>query len=258
MPADPNQPENAEEAIFPLLYHAHHREYVEDIPFWLDLARQKGSPILELGCGTGRVTIPLADAGYAVIGLDHDPEMLKTCQQLTPPALSARIQFMKADLTAFQIGIQFPLIILPCNTYSTLQSKSRKSALICISQHLIPGGVFATSIPNPVILAELESSEEAEIETHFPHPTTGNPIQVSYEIIRKDQDVTLLWHYDHLLPNGQAIRSTVSTLHYLTTTDRYLDEFMTAGFNILSSCGDFDSSPHRPDSPNLIIIAEKL
>ena len=59
--------------MFPQLYHAHHNRSLEDLPFWLELAAQAGDPILELGCGTGRVLIPLAQAGYHTIGLDNDP-----------------------------------------------------------------------------------------------------------------------------------------------------------------------------------------
>ena len=56
------------------LYHAHHSRNLEDLPFWQELARQQGSPILELGCGSGRVLLPLARAGYNVVGLEREPD----------------------------------------------------------------------------------------------------------------------------------------------------------------------------------------
>ena len=53
--------------MLPSVYHAHHNRHLEDLPFWLDLAAQTGDPLLELGCGTGRVLIPLAQAGYRTL-----------------------------------------------------------------------------------------------------------------------------------------------------------------------------------------------
>ncbi len=58
--------------LFPLFYHAQHQNYLEDLPFWLGLAATQGSPILELGCGSGRVLLPLALAGHRVLGIDND------------------------------------------------------------------------------------------------------------------------------------------------------------------------------------------
>ena len=63
--------------MFPELIHAHHNRHLEDLPFWLDLAGETGDPLLELGCGTGRLLVPLGQAGHRVIGVDHDPAMLK-------------------------------------------------------------------------------------------------------------------------------------------------------------------------------------
>ena len=66
--------------MFPTLYHAHHGQYQEDLPFWLKLANQQGGPVLELGCGTGRVLLPLARGGFQTVGLDNDLEMLRFLQ----------------------------------------------------------------------------------------------------------------------------------------------------------------------------------
>jgi len=62
--------------INPLIYHQHHSEKIEDIPFWMELAKETGGPFLELGCGTGRVISHLAQLGHRVVGLDLDYEML--------------------------------------------------------------------------------------------------------------------------------------------------------------------------------------
>lgn len=251
-------PTGASQSPFPLLYQAQHRDYQADLPFWLTLADELGDPILELGCGTGRVLIPLAEADHTVYGLDIDPGMLALCQQAIPERLNAQVWTIQADLTAFQLETRFPLVILPCNTYSTLSEGARKSALTCIHKHLLPGGVFATSFPNPALMAHLAATTHPEFETSFFHPETGNPVQISYEIKRASGLLTLVWHYDHLFPDGQVRRFTHRVEHQLVTTTQYLDEFDACGFSILATYGDFERSPLNPASPDLVIVSRQI
>jgi len=243
--------------VFPKLYQAQHREYQDDIPFWLSLAQEQGSPILELGCGTGRVFLPLAEADYTCYGLDHDPGMLAILQQHTSPGLRGKIHTVLADITTFQIEARFPLIILPCNTYSTLNSVSRAAALGCIFQHLEVEGLFCASIPNPDILNALETSDQIEVEMLLTHPDSGNPVQVSTWIERTSESLNFHWFYDHLKPDGRVDRITVSTSHDLASSSQFLDGFKKAGFSIIDTYGDFDRSPHNENSPNLIIVVQK-
>ena len=108
--------------LFPLLYHTHHQHVTEDLPFWQSLARWQGDPILELGCGTGRVLLPLAEAGHTVYGIDNAPNMLSFLRQRIPPELEDHIHLFEADMTHFSIDERFRLILLPCNTYSTFNT----------------------------------------------------------------------------------------------------------------------------------------
>jgi SAM-dependent methyltransferase len=249
-------PSRSDESPYPILYHAHHRDYKSDLPFWLSLARKQGSPILELGCGTGRVLVPLATAGFTIYGLDLDPGMLEICCQGVPSPVAADVHTIQADLSSFKIETHFPLILLPCNTFSSLATEARKSTLACVYQHLSPEGLFAVSLPNPEILSQVDPSDHSEIEMTFPHPKTLNPVQVSYDINRTDHNVHIDWHYDQLLPDGQVDRVTVSTIHWLTTTTEYLNDFTQADFTVETLYGDFDYSPYSSNAPNLIILAK--
>src|SRR5512139_2330905 len=118
--------------MFPQLYHAHHNRYLEDIPFWLELAAQHGDPVLELGCGTGRVLLPLVRAGHRVVGLDNDLSMLHFLRSHLDTTLQPAPEVFVADLAAFRLAVRFPLIILPCNTFSTLSAEIRRVALQCV------------------------------------------------------------------------------------------------------------------------------
>jgi hypothetical protein len=162
-----------------------------------------------------------------------------------------------ADLCRFHLSVRFPLIILPCNTYSSLPAKTRKTALECIRWHLRPGGLFATSLPNPELLLDLPARSEAEVEDEFVHPLTGNPVQVSSAWRRTRRSFIVTWNYDHLLPDGTIQRLTAEVRHELTPTQVYLDEIRSAGLAIEALYGDFDRSAYDPESPNLIFIAAK-
>ena len=241
--------------MLPDLIHAHHNRHLEDLPFWLELATQTGDPVLELGCGNGRVLIPLAQAGYRAIGIDHDPAMLKFLQAKINLQMKPAPMFILADIAKFNLAVQFPLIILPCNTFSTLRENLRLACLDRVYKHLKSGGLFTFSIPNPNLLMGLPERAEAEVEDEFTHPQTGNPVQVSSLWQRTQQTFTVTWIYDHLMPDGRVERFTVETTHQIIPADTYLDELRSMGMKVAGIYGDFDRSAYHRDSLYLICLA---
>jgi trans-aconitate methyltransferase len=239
---------------FPILYHAHHNLEPEDLEFWLQLASEYSGNILELGCGTGRILIPLARSGHRIIGLDNDREMLNVlCLHLHGIACS----IFQADFTKFRLASRFTLIMMPCNTFSTLTAEARRSVLETALSHLAPEGVFAVSLPNPRLLRSLPSRAEVEPEDEFPHPLDGEPVIVSSAWERRNRQFIVHWYYDHLLPDGKIQRVSVQVKHFLTPAQTYIDEMHTAGFTTLQQYGDYDRSPYSPRSPQLIILASR-
>ncbi|MBE9524015.1 MAG: class I SAM-dependent methyltransferase [Chloroflexi bacterium] len=244
------------EATLPAqLYYLHHSQVIDDLPYWLQLAQAKDGPLLELGCGTGRVLRYLAKAGQIIYGIDYDAQMLKFLQSTLPSAMQQSVHLVQADITAFHFQQEFGLIILPCNTLSTLTSSAQRKALICVRQHLCEDGIFAVSMPNPSLLADLSSDGETNVEDTFPHPQSGEPIQVSSEWVCTEQAVTFHWHYDHLLANGRVTRFTVSIKHFLQSVQAVEKIFFQAGFSKTAKYGDYNQNPYHAESPYLIIQA---
>jgi SAM-dependent methyltransferase len=244
--------------MLPELYHAHHSRHMEDLPFWLNLAARQGSPLLELGCGTGRLLIPLAQAGFKTLGMDYDPDMLRYLKKNIPLAAGCEPLLILADISHFSLGKQFPLVILPCNTYSTLPEVSRRDCLRCVHQVLQPGGLFAASLPNPALLKSLPAHADIELEDEFSHPITGNPVQVSSAWQRTGKTFTVTWIYDHLFADGHVERHKQKASHYLIPVDEYAVEIQAAGMKIRAMYGDFDRSTYAADSPLLILLAESV
>ena len=240
-----------------LLYHTHHSLEADDLPFWLDWAEQQGGPILELGCGTGRVMLPLAQAGYEIVGIDHDPEMLAFLSDEATVRQVGEIDIIQADITTLHLNQRFALVLMPCNTFSTLSSRSQRATVQRSREHLRQNGIFIASMPNPQVLVSLPRHGAAQLETSFLHPLSGHPVQVRSEWKRSKETVTFFWHYDHLLPDGHMERQTLSARHYLHSKDGLLETFRQAGLNIEATYGDYDSTAYDKDSPYLIVVSRR-
>jgi len=125
----------------------------DDVPFYLDYAANADGAVLELGCGTGRILIPIADKGIDIVGLDSSAAMLEICRkklahQSHPVRNRARL--VLADMAHFSFRRQFALIIVPFRTFQHLLSSDRQlSCLQCVRQHLAPGGRFILDIFDP-------------------------------------------------------------------------------------------------------------
>jgi SAM-dependent methyltransferase len=245
---------NCSNSSIPLLVHTHFALDCEDLPFWLDQAQLTGGPILELGCGTGRVSLRLAEAGFTVVGLDHDLTMLAFLKGHMPAEISKRVHLLQADLADFHFSCHFPLILLPCNTLSTLWGARREALFERVAEHLTLGGAFAASIPNPQWLADLPAQVDEEVDETLIHPETGNPLQISSSWEHSAESFSLRWHYDHLLPDGQVERITLETTHVLDRLEEYQAGLEGAGLAIEAVYGDFERSEYTTESPNLILV----
>jgi SAM-dependent methyltransferase len=247
-----------------ILSHLHHQSYQEDIPFWLGLTEGCG-PVLELGCGTGRVAIPLAVAGREVWGLDHNPNRLGLAHQELRKQfreVQDRVHFIARDMTSFQLDRKFEVVLSPCNTYSLFGEEQRMAILQCVVDHIQEGGAFSFSVPNPRRLREFMGPEEGDgegegvdLEEVFTHPLTGYPVQVSSHIEPTAGGVIWTWFYDQLKPDGQVAREEISRHHLYTPVDQYRSELETWGFST-QVYGDFERAPFAERSPYLIMVGK--
>jgi SAM-dependent methyltransferase len=131
-----------------------------DVDFYVDLCRQAGDA-LELGCGTGRILIPAAQAGCFVTGLDHSKNMLARCRAKAD-ALSNdarhRITLVEADITRFRLSRTFKLAIAPFRPIQHLMTVGEQPILLqCVREHPDAGGTLVFDVFDPSIASRIRS-----------------------------------------------------------------------------------------------------
>jgi SAM-dependent methyltransferase len=236
-------------------------EFTEDLPFWCDLAREHGGPVLELGCGSGRVLLHLAREGYETTGVDSSPEMIALARRrlAKQPAIASRIQLLEADFRRLDLKRIFPLAIAPFNTFAHLSDPADADAtLAAIAAHLAPGGILALALPNPIpIYSALP--EGLVLERTFQDRDRDVTVQ-QFSSLRVDRVAQLghiTWIYDEIDPSGKVTRTTVPmTLRYFFPNE-IPPLLERAGVKLRHMWGDYDRSPFAEDSPALIVIGAR-
>ncbi len=229
----------------------------DDIPFWIGLAETTGSPILELGCGTGRVMIPLLLAGFSVDGLDSNPTTLdRLSSHMSDHNLNAG-ELHRGRMQEFCIERLYNLIISPCNTFSTLSERDATKTLENIGGHLKPKGTLVLDLPNPGYILDDDSQDEGVLTDSFIEPISGNACQV-FTRQRYDTEsgrMSVTWIYDELHPDGEVVRHEMTLNHYLRTPAQMEQILFTAGFSSVQIYGDYDRSQFRPGAAHMLVRA---
>ncbi len=124
-----------------------------DVEFYVREATQTDGEVLEIGCGTGRILIPIAEAGVEITGLDITHGMLDVCRrgvEKLPDDVRGRIMLIQGDMRDFDIGKQFALIICPYRAFlHNLTIEDQLSTISCVVRHLASGGCFVMNIFDP-------------------------------------------------------------------------------------------------------------
>jgi SAM-dependent methyltransferase len=177
--------------------------YVEDINMWRSLAGRCGSPVLDVGAGTGRVTLDLARQGYAVTALDRDPDLLA---ELERRAGGLDVNTVVADARDFDLGRRFALCLVPMQTIQLLGGpEGRAGFLRCARVHLDERGLLAIAISEALdvyevtdgVPAPLPDMRELDGVVYASHPTAvradpeGFVLERRRETISKSGELTV-------------------------------------------------------------------
>lgn len=225
----------------------------DDLPFWLHLASQYGDPILELACGTGRLTLPLAQAGFRVTGIDITEGMLKEARRKSIER-GVAVTLVKADMRDFNLDQKFALIFLPANTVCHLLDLADVEACLSrVRQHLLPEGRFAISVFVPKLELLLGKPGERFPFAEYDDPDGRGRIVVTESYVY-EPDTQIKRVKTHFSIPGQA-EEIVGELNLHMYFPRYLDALLKYnGLVIEHKYGDYDRRAFNGESENQLVV----
>ena len=247
------------------------RGRVGDVAFYRDAAHEFGDPVLELGCGTGRITLALAEAGHRVTGLDISERMLQRCDQKRawlPTEARERVHLVQGDMTRFDLGEKFQLVIIPFRPMQhLLEVEDQMSCLESVRKHLGVDRRRTGERRGRLILDVFQTDaermhdpayQEEALVAEYAMPD-GRRVRIMERVTafhRAEQrnDVEMIFYVTDAL--GKQERLVFAwTLRYFF---RFEVEHLLArcGFRVRAVYGDFDRSPLGDGSPEMIFVAE--
>lgn len=234
-----------------------------DIPFYLEYTQKVGKEVLELGCGTGRVTIPLAEAGATITGLDLSDSMLDIFKGKlagVSEVVKNRVSYVKGDMSIFSFDKKYDLIIAPFRAFQALtQEKNINSCLQCVRRHLSDTGVFIINVFRPYKVldeswcypeeVQWETIEEEKgikiIKKHW-----GNKIDIQRQIIYPSYAYEILDESEIL----KRIEENLSLKYYYY--EQLKNYLVKNGLRVIEEYGWYDKSSIK-DGRELIFVCRK-
>ena len=240
----------------PNLGQAAHKGEGGDVAFYVEEARRVGSPVLELACGTGRVLLPVAEAGLMVVGLDSATAMLAIAREKIarlPDAAQQRIELAEGDMRSFSLDQRFKLIMIPFRSFLHLLTPAdQRQALGCIRDHLADDGRLVLNIFDPrleTIAAHLGTLGAALKKfREFTHPETGRRVVV-WEARHYDP-VQQIIEEEHIIEeldaDGRVVAKTFAPLRLRWVYRYEMQHLMElSGFAVEALYGSYERGPFR-------------
>lgn len=240
----------------PALYDLEYTEYREDIPWYTALAQSARGPVLELGCGSGRITVPLAEAGAEVTGLERSVPMLTALRERLlsePEAVADRVRLVRGSFLDIPFRHEFSAIFLPFNAIHHCADHREVLRLFAeVRKALQPGGFFALDCytPDP-LLYQRDPERRYGIRVDY-DPRDGRIIdsweQSHYDPVAQVHHVIYTYQYQ----DGEQVRLELDLRMYYPA--ELLGLIDLAGFEIVQRAGDFEGNPATPQSERWVMV----
>jgi SAM-dependent methyltransferase len=227
-----------------------------DVPFYKGKIPSPAAPVLELGCGTGRVLLPLAESCGYMHGIDSSAAMLALCREKLHQAgiPSNRAQVEVGDITNFDLGRRFDLIIAPYRVFQNLETATQVDGLFrCVRKHLSPAGTCILNVfkPNraPEALRRDWCTEDERLAWEI--SIEGTRIVCHERSPRMDPDNLVLYpeliyrRYEEEVLTGEAVLKIAMRCYYPEEFEKII---RSHGFRIVARWGGYAGEPYGEGS----------
>ncbi len=240
--------------------------FEDDLPLYGELAAAEGGRVLEVACGSGRVLVPLAKAGFEVIGLDASPHMLDLAREKLQAAgaeVAARARLFQGDMRTLDLRDEgdepFDLAIVAVKSIAYLVDRADQlRTLRNVAAHLRPGGLLAIDLlhPTPELLAERPGSMRQDLAQT--DPESGTVVTRTETLVDNDlaRQVRLMRSSYEIIARDGSVTKRIVEWPY-----RYLHRFEAehllerAGFTIEALYGGYRREAFTSDSPTMLFLA---
>ncbi len=243
-----------------LIYDAHIYDAMNtdltDLKFYEKwLPKNKDARILELCCGTGRLTLPIAKEGYNITGVDITSSMLEQAIVKAKEA-DLRIEFIQADIRSLDLAEKYDLIFIPFNSIHHLyQNKDLFQTLNVVKNHIRKGAFFIMDCYNPNIKYIVEGEKEQIVISEF---TTedGREVLIKQSMLYESntQINRIEWHY-YINGEFNSIQNLDMRLYFPQELDSYIE---CSGFKIIHKFGEFNEEAFTDSSEKQIFVCQLM
>jgi len=232
-----------------------------DLPFYVEEASRSAGPILEIGCGTGRITKAIANLGKEVVGVDSSAAMLEMLHNsIKGKDIQKLIEFKEADLRELELGRKFPLIIAPFRVLQHMYTlQDQKSAFARIREHLEPCGRVIFDVFYPrfdfVYSGIGEAIQELDWQDSKGNRITRTFVKDSFDKIEQSFEGRFIYR---TFDEGACIKEESTPLKMSCYTVPHIQLLLDAsGLQAIETFGTFGRTPLDNSSKEIIIVAGK-
>lgn len=222
-----------------------------DVEFYRHLASETGGPVLEVGCGTGRVASAIAADGHEVVGVDLWAPMLRLAEkrrEALPADVAGRLSFQQADMATLALDREFALIVTPSRVFQfMLTMEAQRQALAALGRHLRSDGLLVLDLFDPLLDRVVPTADFPPREGELVHAVSGN--RVTWSVTRRDPDparqlIVEDWTTIEIGPSGEVLRRDTErlTLRWSLRSELRL-LFELADLEVVAEYGDFHGGP---------------
>ena len=221
---------------------------------YLDLAATTGGPVLELGCGTGSVLIPIAERGIACQGIDLSSDMLARARaKFEAGGVTAGLHL--GDMTDFDLDEQFGLVFVASNSLTHLHAAGDVvNCFHSVRRHLNPGGRFAFDVFNPSVRVLAGADGLRRERQRFADPERGEiRVDVEERYDAAAQVTRAIWYFS---TEGEPdfVVSSVEVRSFFPQELVFL--LKAGGLRLLERFGDFERAPFTSETPTQVCVCE--